>query len=115
MTGDAALQHRLMSAARRTLLPHPFPPRRDVELAGSISPSSSGLTLFYDYLWVRPGCLALLAARLAGDTIEATSQAAGLRHLLRATLSTRAEPSDAIELCRNIPGQPSWDVAIAVF
>jgi anti-sigma regulatory factor (Ser/Thr protein kinase) len=115
MTDDVALQHRLMSAVRRTLLPHSFPPRRDIELAGSISPSSSGSTLFYDYLWPRPGCLALLAARVAGDTIEATLQAAGLRHLLRATLRTEADPSRAIELCRNISGQPPWDVAVAVF
>lgn len=113
MADHATLQDRLLSAARRALLPHSFPARRDVELAGDVSPGASGWTLFYDHLWPRPGCLAAVAARLPGDTLDSATRAAGLRHLLRAALRTTDDPTEAIAMCRTVAGHPPPDFAVA--
>lgn len=114
MADHAVSQDRLLSAARRTLLPHPFPPRLDVEVAGSVPSSDGASTFFYDHLWPRPGRLALITARVAGNTLESALRAAGLRHLLRAALVTVEDPLHAIGLCRESSGQPPFDAAVAI-
>jgi anti-sigma regulatory factor (Ser/Thr protein kinase) len=113
MADHATLQDRLLSAARRTLLPRPFPARRDVEVAGALPASERGWTFFYDHLWPRPGCLAVVAARIPGDALDDALRAAGLQHLLRAALRTTGDPAQALALCRDAVGGSPPDIAIA--
>lgn len=113
MADDPLSKSRLLSAARRTLLPQPFPARRDVEVAGFVPLSPAGGTYFYDHLWPRPGRLALAAVKLAGDGLDSALRAASLRHLLRAAMTT-AEPSDALRFCRDTVPEDGTDIALAV-
>ena len=108
------MEDRLLHAARRTLLPQAFPQRRDVEIAGGVSASDGEFTFFYDHFWPRPGCLALLAARVPGGGLESALRAAGLRHLLRAALVTADTPAAAVALCRDGLTKPATDLAVAV-
>lgn len=111
MVTNSSPRDKLAEAMRLSLLPQPFPFRRDVEFYGGLAPREKHL-FAYDYHWPRRNVLAASVVSISGCGIETSIAATSLRHLLRAALGISNSPQSALEMCSEL--LPSLEASVAI-
>jgi serine phosphatase RsbU (regulator of sigma subunit) len=109
---------RSASQIQASILPHAAPKFGSLDIAVRYAPMTAVAGDFYDFQLVRPGCLGIVVADVAGHRVPAALVAAMVKVAVSSQISEGADPGKVIAelnsiLCREAHGQ--YATAVYVF